>query len=92
MMTQGGSASLTVTAPSSTCTTSSTAARVAGSAERRLVAVPTPGHHGHGEDEQAHQGRGPAVADLDQGREVERGEPLRRRSGANDRRTPCRSR
>src|SRR6188768_1125944 len=45
-------------------------------AQGRLGAVPSPGHQGHGEDEETHQGGGPSVADLDQGREIERGEPL----------------
>ena len=45
-------------------------------AEGRLGPVPPPGHQRHGQDEEAHQGGGPPVADLDQGREVERREPL----------------
>ena len=77
MITQGGRASLTVTAPRSTWTTRSTSGqrwrgrRSAGSGRWRA-----PGHDGHGEDQQADQRRRPAVADLDQGGEVERGEPL----------------
>ena len=72
----GREASLTVTAPSRTCTTSSTAARRAGFRSagslrcRRQATTATAKH------ESAHQRRGPAVADLDQGREVERREPL----------------
>ena len=76
MTTQGGRTSLTVMAPRRTWTTSSTAARVAGPRRAGSARCRRQATSGHGEDEEAHQGGGPPVADLDQGREVERGEPL----------------
>ena len=76
MTTDGGRTSLTVTAPSSTCTTRRTAAASGRVAKGRLLPVPAPGHRGDRQDQQAHQRGGPAVTDLDQGGEVERGEPL----------------
>ena len=44
--------------------------------ERRLGPVPAPSDGRDREDQQADEGRGPAVPDLDQGGEVERWEPL----------------
>ena len=74
--TQGGSASLTVTAPSSTWTTSRTRARVAGFLSLWLGPVAGPGNSRHGQHHNTDQRGGPAVADLDHGGKVERGEPL----------------
>ena len=50
-------------------------------AELGLASVPSQGHHGDREDEHAHRRGGPPVADLDQGGEVERREPLPVTSG-----------
>ena len=77
MTTQGGRTSLTVTAPRRTCTTSRNPARSGGVPQRGLAPMPdASATTATANTSGAHQRRGPAVADLDEGREVERREPL----------------